>query len=150
MWFSQCLPTPCVQSFTLPSPASVRLAINSFILILKVAYSRLIFDQLCLEMNLYQPDNPFRFLGGNTSRVSSHASLDLDWGFAARIYLECDALNAWLLPESNFVCNLSIFCGIGRVICVTAWVKDSQPDHRDKIRFGCYGLLACFPCVCLH
>lgn len=41
MGFAQCFPTPHVQSLTLPSPASVQLAINSFILILKVAHSSL-------------------------------------------------------------------------------------------------------------
>lgn len=41
MGFAQCFPTPPVQSLTLPSPASVQLAINSFLLILKVAHSSL-------------------------------------------------------------------------------------------------------------
>lgn len=39
MGFAQCFPTPHVQCLTLPSPASVQLAINSFISILKVAHS---------------------------------------------------------------------------------------------------------------
>lgn len=41
MGFTQCFPTPRVQSLTLPSPTSVQLAINSFILILKVAHNSL-------------------------------------------------------------------------------------------------------------
>lgn len=41
MGFAQCFSTLSVQSLTLPSPASVQLAINSFILILKVAHSSL-------------------------------------------------------------------------------------------------------------
>lgn len=128
MWFSQCLPTPHGQS--LPSPASVQLAINSFILILKVAYSRLLFVQLCWEVNFDWPENPIRFLGGNTSGVSSHSLLDPEssqWEHRWSVML-------WA-PKTAILCVTSAFSMELGKVTVLHHEYDSQLDHRDKMWF---------------
>lgn len=76
MGFAQCFPTPPIQSLTLPSPASVQLAINSFILILKVAHSSwTLLSHRQRGIGLSQRA-PGRFLGGNSSGAGSHPLLD--------------------------------------------------------------------------
>lgn len=65
-----------IQSLTLPSPASVQLAINSFILILKVAHSSwTLLSHRQRGIGLSQRA-PGRFLGGNSSGAGSRPLLD--------------------------------------------------------------------------